>query len=238
MKRNFENMKIAIVVAMQKELNLLLSLFNNMTSCEIGGNLFYFGEYCDHEICVYQCGIGKVNAALRTYDMLRNFDADLVINSGVAGGLDASMHIGELLVADGVAYHDVWCGPGTDYGAADGFPVKMLPDKKCLEIAYSLINEEKIKGKVGLLCSGDTFIASPDEVTTIKGKFPEALGCDMESAAIAQTCISKGVPFLILRVMSDMPGGGENISEYQNFWNDAPQATFDCVTALISRLSE
>ena len=70
----------------------------------------------------------------------------------------------------------------------------------------------------------------------IKGKLPEACGCDMESGSIAQTCMMCGVPFVVVRVLSDMPGGGENISEYQNFWSEAPERTFEAVMKLIKSL--
>ena len=153
---------------------------------------------------------------------------DMIINSGVAGGTDASMHIADVLVADRVAYHDVWCGPGTVTGAADGCPLHITRRNRRQEGGENI--------RFGLLCSGDRFISKPEEVAKIKSDFPDALGCDMESAAIAQTCYKAGIPFIIVRVMSDMPGGGDNISEYTNFWGEAPSRTFETVSKLIGRL--
>ena len=229
-------MRIAVIAAMQKELRLLLQQIGDYREIEIDGFKAYEGRLGNHEILAAQCGIGKVNSALRTDAVIRKFNPDLVINSGVAGGVDESMKIGSVLVADRVAYHDVWCGPGTEYGAADGCPLYFRPWNDGL----ALINKINFDGtnnfRFGLLCSGDKFIANPKEVIEIKSYFPEALGCDMESASIAQTCHKHAVPFMVIRVMSDMPGGGENISEYQNFWSVAPARTFEAVRQFILSL--
>lgn len=230
-------MKIAIIAAMSKELDLILSRIGAPTARDLEDFKVYEGCLGDHEFVVAQCGIGKVNSALRTVSIINEYHPDLVINSGVAGGVDSSMGIGSVLVADRVAYHDVWCGPSTEYGCADSCPLYFQPYDRGLEIMREISRESPLDIRFGLLCSGDKFISTPEEVKEIKSHFPDALGCDMESASIAQTCLRAGLPFMIVRVMSDMPGGGENISEYQNFWQDAPARTFDVVSHLIERLN-
>lgn len=226
-------MKIAIIAAMRKELDLILAQMPGHRELPMAGGPAYAGQIGLHDVTVTQCGIGKVNSALRTRAVIETFHPDLIINSGVAGGLDTVMHIGDTLVPEHVAYHDVWCGPGTVPGQADGCPRFFTPWQPGLEIIRKM---KKPEAHFGLLCSGDTFVSKPEEVTEIKSKFPEALGCDMESASIAQTCFLADVQFMIIRVMSDMPRGGENISEYNNFWNDAPRKTFSLVRDLIERL--
>ena len=224
---------------MQTELSLVLAQMERhggYSKTQSGKTETYTGRIGDHEIVAMQCGIGKVNAAMRTQRMLEDHRPDLVINSGVAGGVDASMRIGEVLVPDRVAYHDVWCGPGTKYGEADGFPLYFRPREQDLEVMKGIAAQSDDKVKFGLLCSGDKFISTPAEVEEIKSHFADALGCDMESGAIAQACAEEGVPFLVIRVMSDMPGGGENISEYRNFWNDAPEKTFKTVSDFIKAI--
>ena len=229
-------MKIAIIAAMQKELDLILSQIGEYAERNIDDFTIYEGKIGEHDIILSQCGIGKVNSALRTSTLIRECTPDLIINSGVAGGVDESMRIGSILVADKVSYHDVWCGPGTEYGAADGCPLYYTSFADGLDIMRRIADDSDLDIRFGLLCSGDKFISRPQEVEEIKSNFPDALGCDMESASIAQTCLKSDVPFMIVRVMSDMPGGGENISEYQNFWNDAPARTFQVVSFLISKL--
>lgn len=229
-------MKIAVLAAMDKELDLLLNLIPEREEINIGNHKYYVGKLRNHTIIAGKCGIGKVNSALNAYMMIQNLNPDLVINSGVAGGVDGSLGIGSVLIADGITYHDVWCGPGTEYGAADGYPQILSPDKEVVKTAKELFRDNE-NVKFGLICSGDKFISKKEEVETIKKSFPDALAVDMESASIAQACMKCGVPVAIVRVMSDTPGAAENVSQYVNFWSEAPQKTFDCVARLIDALN-
>lgn len=229
-------MKIGIIVAMGKELNLLLPLLGEGKKTEESdGVRFHTGRIGGHDIVAMQCGIGKVNAAMGTLVMIQRYNPELVINTGVAGGCDMSMNVLDLLVATEVAYHDVWCGPETEYGAAAGLGVFMIPSARVTEICRNLFGTDG-KVRFGLLCSGDRFICTEKEVKEIKAHFPEALACDMESGAIAQVCTLNNTPFAVLRVISDTPGKEENISQYENFWIDAPGETFGALTKLIEKM--
>ena len=223
-------MKIAILAAMDKELSLLLSIMPGNEKIYIDGKEYYRGEIGDKEVIAGKCGIGKVNAALNTYRLIEAVKPDMVINSGVAGGASSNVRIGEVFIADSVAYHDVWCGPGTEYGAADGFEVFFYPSPE----AVSKVREAGTGDIYGLICSGDKFIHLAEEVKEIRRAFPMVLAVDMESASIAQTCTMCGVPFMIVRVLSDTPGEGDNISQYRDFWGEAPKKTFSCVERIIS----
>lgn len=228
-------MKIAILVAMDKELNLLLNIMPEKKELKIGNRAYYIGNIDNKSVVVGKCGIGKVNSALSTYKLIENQAPDIVINSGVAGGVDGSLGIGSILIADAVTYNDVWCGPGTEYGAADGFPKILEPSQNVISVGKSLFKDNR-NVHFGLIASGDKFIHTKEEVDEIKKHFPDALAVDMESASIAQTCTESGVPFAIIRVMSDTPGAEENISQYTNFWGKAPEKTFGCLSELISHL--
>ncbi|MDE7381649.1 MAG: 5'-methylthioadenosine/adenosylhomocysteine nucleosidase [Muribaculaceae bacterium] len=227
-------MKIGILVAMDKELRLLLHVMGELVEQTVDGSKMYCGNIGSHEVIVAKCGIGKVNSALTTLTLINFFNPDLVINSGVAGGAGNGVKIGQLLVADKVCYHDVWCGPGTDEGAADGCDRFIKTDTKIVELAHRLLNPEDTV--YGLICSGDRFIASAEEVRSIRSRFPEVKAVDMESASIAQVCFMKGKLFNILRIVSDTPGEGENIEQYQNFWGEAPFKTFEAVKILLESL--
>lgn len=227
-------MKIGILAAMSKELELLRPMLADSAEVVYDGREMWVGKMGGHDVCLMQCGIGKVNSALNTRRLIEYFKPDRVINSGVAGGADATMHVADLLVATAAAYHDVWCGPGTLYGAADGFPVMLECDPAVVRLAEETLTGEHVR--YGLICSGDKFISKPEEVAEIKGHFPEALACDMESASIGQVCGEAGVPFNIIRVVSDTPGQAENISQYNDFWGEAPRKTFAAVGQIIARL--
>lgn len=221
---------------MQKELDLLIAQVNDIETINVDEFNCYKGIIDSHEIIISKCGIGKVNSALRTLSLIREFNPDLIINSGVAGSMDECLPIGTVLLADRVAYHDVWCGPGTIIGQADGCPLYFKPYERGIKILGECIENGELELKCGLLCSGDQFISTLDEVKKIKKNFPEAVGCDMESASIAQTCFKNNVPFMVIRVMSDMPGSGDNIDQYKTFWNEAPLRTFKTVKLIIQKL--
>lgn len=225
-------MKIGIIVAMGKELSLLLPLIESHTTITLNDIAFHTGHIGRHDITAMQCGIGKVNAAIGTLTLIENFHPDLVINTGVAGGAGGGAGILDVVVADRIAYHDVWCGPGTEWGDAAGCPryFESMPALTSL----SCLNDGNIKH--GLICSGDTFISKAEEVARIKSLFPEVMAVDMESASIAQVCHLKNVAFFCMRVISDTPGEDDNISQYENFWDDAPKHTFETLRMIINNI--
>ena len=225
-------MKIGIIVAMHKELELLLPLLQNSEESRMGGCEFHRGKVGRHDVIAMQCGIGKVNAAIGTLTLVNSFLPDFVINSGVAGGADQSISVMDVVAGARVAYHDVWCGPESELGQVQGLPLYFEGAKRLLDLVPNREGNHK-----GLICSGDQFIDTLDAVSRIKGNFPEALAVDMESGAIAQVCHLNKVPFLALRVISDSPGAShDNTRQYLDFWNDAPQETFNLVKDIITGL--
>ena len=219
-------------MAMSKELDLLLPLLNDSEESRMSGFEFHRGKMGRHDVMVMQCGIGKVNAAMGTLTLINAFLPDYVINSGVAGGADASVNVMDVVAGERVAYHDVWCGPESELGRVQGLPLYFGGSKRLLE----LIPAQDIIHK-GLICSGDQFIDTMESVNRIKGNFPEALAVDMESGAISQVCYLCNVPFLALRVISDSPGAShDNTRQYLDFWDDAPRESFKIVKDIIKNL--
>lgn len=227
-------MRIVILAAMDKEVALLLPLLSETKEIDMDGIAAHCGRIAGHDVCVMKCGIGKVNSALNAFRAIRSFNPDLVINSGVAGGADASMKVGSVLVATEAAYHDVWCGPGTVWGQIDGMPARLEMDADIVRKCSTLPDSEEFR--FGLICSGDRFISKAVEVEQIKNVYPDALACDMESASIAHACRECGVPCAVIRVVSDTLGQGENLSQYENFWENAPLKTFNAVKHLMEIL--
>lgn len=221
-------MKIGIIVAMDKELNLLLPLLQNSARTVINDTTFHTGLFDDREVVVLKSGIGKVNAAIAALTLIENFHVNFVINTGVAGGTGRGARILDVVIGDRVAYHDVWCGPGTTDGQAAGCPA-------FFESPLSDETLEKIPGtRHGLIASGDIFVSRPEDTARILKLYPDAMAVDMESAAIAQVCYLKNVPFLAVRVISDTPGEADNISQYENFWEDAPREAFGILRRILA----
>lgn len=218
---------------MSKELELLRRAMKDLREDCVEGMALLRGKIGKHDVIAVQCGIGKVNSAINTYRLIQAEHPELVINSGVAGSGDESMEIGDMLFATEVAYHDTWCGPGTEYGAADGYPVRLTTDTELLSTAKEAFGDGM---KYGLICSGDKFMTTAEELAFVKLEFPDALAVDMESTSIGQVCRMCDVSFAILRAISDRPGGGDNISEYKNFWVETPEHLAHTVEQLITEI--
>ena len=225
-------MRIGIIVAMNKELDLLLPLLQDSEESRMSGFVFHRGKMGRHDVMVMQCGIGKVNAAMGALTLVNAFLPDFIINSGVAGGADQSVNVMDVVAGERVAYHDVWCGPESELGRVQGLPLYFEGAKRLLKFLPERSDIHK-----GLICSGDQFIDTMESIDKIKGNFPDALAVDMESGAIAQVCYVNHVPFLALRVISDSPGAGhDNTRQYLDFWTDAPQESFKIVQDIINKL--
>jgi len=218
---------------MGSELSLLLPLLEGACATTVGGCKYDLGHIGPHRVVVGKCGIGKVNAAIGALTMIEHFSPDIIINTGVAGGTTPATRPLDIVVATGVSYHDVWCGPGTEPGVVQDMPAVFATDSRILSMPCPASGT---KVHHGIIASGDMFITDVEQVRRIRQVCPGALACDMESGAIAQTCHVRGVPFACIRVISDTPGEADNISQYENFWSDAPRRTFELVTRVISEL--
>lgn len=199
-------MKIGVIIAMDIE-------YRQMHDA-IGGDT---GRLGNNEIVLWQCGIGKVNAAVGTMRLVQEHHPDAIISTGLAGGIDPLMQIMDVLAATQCVYHDVDCGGGLGCvrGQVQGLPERFDADQRLLDHALEVKTDGILR--TGLICTGDQFITDRERQNDIKRNFPDGLACDMESAAIAQTCHLLKVPFLSLRVISDTPGRTDN---HQQQWDD------------------
>ena len=227
-------MRIGIIVAMGKELELLKPMLENMRVSNSGGISFYCGSIGKHRIAAMQCGIGKVNAAMGTMKMIDTYNPELIINTGVAGGMNSKVNVMDMVVGSQVCYHDVWCGfnDSNVQGQVQGLPLYFDGAAKVIEL---LSKHDGVH--CGLIVSGDQFIDSIEQVEAIRDKFPEALAVDMESGAIAQVCHIMSTPFVSMRAISDSPvAGHDNSQQYSDFWVDAPAHTLAIVREILQNL--
>ena len=156
------------------------------------------------------------------------FSPDLVINTGVAAGAGDDIRVMDIVVADSLAHHDFWC-IGEEWGHVPGCP-RLFP-------AEVPAVAEKSGAKKGLIASGELFISRKEEIDSIRSHFPMVKAVDMESAAIAQACCLRQVPFMCLRVISDSPWTShDNSSQYEDFWTEAPQKSFAAVSEILASL--
>ena len=231
-------MKIGVLTAMTSEYEQLATLLADAQQCEKGGISYLVGRISSNEIVLRQCGIGKVNAAVGTAELIRSFAPDAIVSTGVAGGIDASLAVMDVVVSSSIVYHDVWCGMGCEYGQVQGMPAVFAADEKLCSVATSLNEcpENVTRIHAGLICTGDQFITSREELDKRKSNFPAGLAVDMESAAIAQTCHIYGVPFVSFRIISDTPGVDKHIEQYENFWGEMANRSFVVTRSFLSKL--
>ena len=231
--------RIAIIVAMQSEFELVSNILENAEPCVIEGAQCLVGELSGKQIILLKSGIGKVNAAMQVTSLIAEMHPDYIINSGVAGGIGEGMHQGDIVVGTEACYHDVWCGEGA-WGQVQGFPLKFPADAHLLE-AMKEVNRQQttVNSRLvfGLICTGDQFISDLATLQGIKHNFPDGKAVDMESAAIAQVCYAKQVPFMSLRIVSDTPGmEPDNTTQYLDFFAEAPKKTFAVLRQLIDKI--
>ncbi len=200
-------MKIGIIIAMDVEYRKMLDVLGGQPQGSVAGN----------EVVLWQCGIGKVNAAIGTMRLMQEHRPDCIVSTGLAGGIDDSLNVMDVVVGSQTVYHDVWCGMGNQYGQVQGLPARFEADPLLLHCASAIASGQDLSVKEGLICTGDQFITDKAALTKIKASFPEGLACEMESAAIAHTCYQLGVPFLSIRVISDTPGNTDN---HQQQWDE------------------
>ena len=186
-----------------------------------------------NDVVLTQCGIGKVNAAVGAAELIRRHRPDCIVSTGVAGGIDTCLRVGDVVASNRLVYHDVYCGnDGARYGQVQGMPPFYEASPELFRHALGLNDGAGLESRVhgGLICTGDRFVEDAAELTVIKGHFPEGLAVDMESAAIAQTCFIYGVPFLSFRIVSDTPGAhDDNFAQYRDFWATMAERSF-CTT--------
>ena len=231
-------MKIGVLTAMSSEYEQLARLLDEAVQVEKAGVDYLTGKLDGNEIILRQCGIGKVNAAVGTTELIRYFAPDTVVSTGVAGGIDKSLAVMDVVVSSSLVYHDVWCGMGCEYGQVQGMPAVFPVDGKLWQCAVELNTaaDNATRIHAGLICTGDQFITNRDELDKIKSNFPDGLAVDMESAAIAQTCHMFGVPFVSFRIISDTPGVDNHIEQYENFWGEMANRSFNVTRKFLSKL--
>ena len=228
---------IGIIGAMEEEVAEIKKLMNIHGKTKYQDYIFYDGIMNNHKVVVLQGGIGKVNAAIATTLLFTHYDIDCVINIGSAGGLHLNQNVGDVVISSNVVHHDVEVTAfGRKLGEVPGLPVYFQPDQKMLDVLLLILNKQKITHHVGLIASGDQFIANEQQVVKIKNDFPEAICAEMEAAAIAQVCHVFQKKFIITRSLSDVFGKGDSDIQFDEYLRKASQTSAKMCYELVSVL--
>lgn len=229
---------IGIIGAMEEEIRLLKENMADLTEEKFPGFIVYRGQLAGQEVALVQSGIGKVNAALSLACLVEHYPIDLIINTGTAAGVGSAMKVGDLILAQSLVHHDVdLTAFGRPKGQMSGMPLQFTPNEGALVKLVETCKELEFPYHLGLIGSGDQFIASPERVAQIKADFPEILGLEMESAAIAQAAHVYGIPFVIIRCASDAGDDEANFS-FDEFVVQAGAQSARLLMAYLTRISQ
>ena len=209
---NFGLADIGIIVALNSNLQLLRKNLKIKEISKKGGREFYSGKIDDTDVVLVRSRMGKVNNAIIAQALLSHYCIESVVSIGPAGAVDKSLNIGDVIIASQVYQHDF--GTTKPYGfvwsrVPDGTnwdePGYNLTHKGLRELALLYAkNKKKSQNRMieGAIVTGDQFISSQDKKEWLSKKF-KAMAVDMGAAAIAQVCYANGVPFCILRIITD-----------------------------------
>lgn len=226
-------MKIGIIVAMEKEFVQLRQLLADAT-VERHHKEFTLGRVGNNEVVMQQCGIGKVNSAVGTVEMIDRYHPDLVISTGCAGGADTRLNVTDVVVSTECLYHDAYCGSNCARGQVMGMPERYASPQELVAKAAALNCPTPVHK--GLIVSGEWFVDTREKMQSILNDFPEAVAVDMESCSIAQTCHLYHTPFISFRIISDVPLKDTNAAQYFDFWERMANGSFDVTRHFLESL--
>ena len=195
--------KLAIMGAMQEEIEPLLAYFDKVNVVKYANNKYYEVSYNGLEIVIAYSKIGKVFASLTASTMIEKFGCDTLLFSGVAGGINPKLQIGDLIIADKLCQHDLDITAfGHPHGFVPGGKVFVETTKELRDVAIKVANENNLKVIEGTIATGDQFVHSNERKQFIENTF-NADALEMEGASVAVVCDALNVPFFILRAISD-----------------------------------
>lgn len=197
--------KLGIIGAMQVEVEALKEKMTDLTITEKAGMTFYQGFLEKLPVVVVVCGVGKVNAALCVQILCDDFSVTHIVNTGVAGSLDADLDIGDFVISQDAMYHDFDCSClNYPIGQVPGVETRAFPaDQMLIDHAWSAA-QQVCAGhvRIGRVASGDQFVSDK----AVKGRIVEntsAICTEMEGASIAHAAWRNRIPFVIIRAISD-----------------------------------
>ncbi len=208
---------IGIIGAMTVEIEGIRAKMTEKSEKIISGVTYVSGRLGKNKVVTAVCGIGKVFAAICTQTMILEFKPDVIINTGVAGSLSPMLNVCDIAVASKVVQHDMDTSPlGDPKGLVSGINmIYFEADERASNLLAHIAADNGINTVLGVIASGDQFIASKEGKQGIVSEFG-AIACEMEGAAIGHVCYVNGVPFAVLRAISDKADGVAEI-DYPSF---------------------
>lgn len=233
-------MLIGIIGALAIEVEEIIGKMENAKKETVSRIDFYLGTISGVNCVVARCGVGKVNAALCAQTMILRYAPDMLLNSGVAGGIKKGIRIGDLVLASCTVQHDVDTTPfGDPAGLVPEIDMVEMPTSHQINLA--LADAAKACGfpgavHEGCIASGDQFICSTEKLHWIASTFG-ADACEMESGSIAQVCYINGVAYTALRCISDNADDSAD-ADYEQFSEYAAHQTTELLCRALPELAK
>ena len=230
-------MRIGIICAIPNELRYFN--FTEIPIQKFGERTFYKGSHDKHELILVQSGLGKVNAAVVSTLLIEKFECELLLFSGVAGGIDPGIEIGEVIIGESLIQYDY--GTLKNRELLPFRPGSIPTGESKNELEYSL--DPKIKHKIkvslpnvrmGIILTGDVFLQCEETQKELFEKYG-AQAIDMEGAAVAQVAEQFGIPAIVVRCLSDLAGpDSQKLSS--KFLNMAAKRSFNTAQRILKVL--
>jgi len=226
-------MRIGIIFAMEEELNAFKDKVEIENEYEIFDLKFYETNINGIECILVESGVGKVNAARTTQILIDNMDVEYIFNIGVAGGIDATLSVGDIVIGEKLVQHDFDITAfNHEKGYIPNVGTFIESDEYLIKIAEECLNEPK----KGVIASGDIFCTESWMSEKINKKF-NALCVEMEGASIAQVCFLSHIPFLVIRSISDVPNNN-NVITYEEFLETSSKKIANGMINIINKLKK
>jgi adenosylhomocysteine/aminodeoxyfutalosine nucleosidase len=232
-----KNLKIAIMGAMPEEVAPILERLGEYKTTKYADNEYYEASYNGVDIVVAYSKIGKVFSTLTASTMIEHFGCDKLLFSGVAGGINPSLKIGDLIVATKLSQHDLDITAfGHPMGFVPGGSVFVEADKDLIELSKEVAKELGKTLQEGIIATGDQFIHDENIKAEIVKNF-SADALEMEGASVAVVCKSLNVPFFILRAISDTADTDASFS-FDEFMESSAIISADFIMKMVEKIIE
>lgn len=230
---------IGIIGAIDYELNYFFQHMIIARTEIIADKTFYIGKIKNHNVVIVKSGIGKVNASITATILIDRFDVRLIINTGVAGGINP-VEIGDIIIAEGIAYFDVSLTEIDDvpYGQMGTDPLVVKVEPTYLDKAKKVFDQLGYKYRLGNLVSGDKFVTKERDLNKIRKHVENILGVEMEGMAIALTSYKFNKPFISIRGVSDIVDSIDQPKNYREVVKQVASKTSEFVLSFLEVVDE
>ncbi|MGL5648833.1 MAG: 5'-methylthioadenosine/adenosylhomocysteine nucleosidase [Clostridium sp.] len=225
-------MTFGIIGPSKDEIMPFINKLQNKKVLSIAMLNFYTGEFNNIKVVALYCGVCKVNAAIAAQILIDKFNVTNIIVTGVSGGIDKNLNIGDTVISTETSYHDVEDGILTEYHPWMK-SIYFKSDEKLLNLIKNVVKNNTFPQKIyfGKIVTGEAFISDIGRREIIEKYNP--LCVDMETAAISHVCYVNKIPFIAIRSITDT----ENDSGIENFEANCIQASENSLALLEKILS-